>query len=240
MSLRVRVDVLPQGDYSGAAIVVDVLRATTTATTFLEQGAAEVILAPSPAAAHLLGQAQDRPSLLAGERGGLKMDGFDLGNSPQEAAAQRWDGQSIIMNTTNGTAAAHIAARSAWPVFLGCLRNAPAAAKAALDSGVTEVTVVCAGTDGMVSMDDVYAAGALVHHLNALQPCVPDDSALIAHTLLTRWPPGDALRRSWHGRRLLTLELEADLEFCAQVGVSQCVPTLLETRGGGLVFGAGA
>ncbi|MER3557232.1 MAG: hypothetical protein C4302_04760, partial [Thermus sp.] len=93
-----RVDPLPKGPYEGVAVVIDVIRATTTAGAFLEAGALDLVLAKSLDQARALRLPGE---VLAGERGGLRPEGFDLGNSPQEAFRVR--GRRVVMATTNGT-----------------------------------------------------------------------------------------------------------------------------------------
>ncbi|MDO4264321.1 MAG: 2-phosphosulfolactate phosphatase [Deinococcus sp.] len=252
MSRRLSVDLLPglhvPGHRSGTALVIDVLRATTTATTFLERGADAVVFAPSIAAAHDLRGTLGTGALLAGERGGIRIDGFDLGNSPLDASAREWTGHTLVMNTTNGTGAAHLAAGHSDRVLLACLRNAPAAAAQALAGG-GDVSVVCAGTDGQVSLDDCYAAGVLVRELTAQAgqgDFLLNDAAQMVLALLDRWPdPLAALQASAHGQRLLQMgdtdlafaDLALDVAFCAELGVSDHVPELRGRNAQGLVFG---
>lgn len=249
MTRRLTVDLLPvlhpEGLEGGTALVIDVLRATTTATTFLECGAAGVVFAPSREAALAQRGRGAAEVLLAGERGGLRLDGFDLGNSPLEAAASPCQGRRAVMNTSNGTDAAHVVAAHAEQVMLACLRNAGAAARAAQASS-GHVTIVCAGTDHQIGLDDAYTAGVLVRELLALDEWLLNDSAQLALALLERWPaPLDALQASSHGQRLLGLGdvneaaevLARDVLFCAEAGVSDCVPALsARGEGGGLLF----
>lgn len=233
----------PQG---GTALVIDVLRATTTATTFLERGADAVMFASSIEAARDLRASLGTGARLAGERGGVRIDGFDLGNSPLDAAAREWAGHTLVMNTTNGTAAAHTAAQGAQHVLLACLRNAPAAAARAqaLAQG-GDITVVCAGTDGQVSLDDCYTAGVLVRELLSRGDFLLNDAAQMVLALQERWPsPLAALQASAHGQRLLAMgdtdlafaDLALDVAFCAELGISDCVPELSGHETGGLVF----
>jgi 2-phosphosulfolactate phosphatase len=142
------------------AVVVDVIRATTTAGVYLKEGARALVLAPSLEAARLL---RAPGEVLAGEVGGLRPPGFDLGNSPREAKGVA--GRVVVMATTNGTKAAH-AARSAAHLLLGSLQNATATARLAAALG-EEVALVCAGKEGQVALDDLYAAGVIARGLLA-------------------------------------------------------------------------
>nr|WP_279232217.1 2-phosphosulfolactate phosphatase [Thermus albus] len=153
---------MPQpGSYPGTAIVVDVIRATTTAALYLRAGAKALVLAPGVEVARSLRQDGE---ILAGEVGGLPPEGFDLGNSPREVEGVA--GKTVVMATTNGTRAAH-AALGARHILLGSLQNAQAVAEVAAGSG-GEVAIVCAGKEGNIALDDLYTAGVIGRRLQAL------------------------------------------------------------------------
>lgn len=188
---------------------------------------AQLTAAPLPSAA--------RP-LLGGERGGVRIEGFDLANSPAEYTREAVAGRGIVFTTTNGTAAMLHAAK-ADRIIVGCLANLRAASRAAARDP-RPVHILCAGTHGLVSLEDVLAAGAFVQILlDEGRRVGEDDSALIA---LEAWrrahaagPVGviGALRTSLGGRNLLALGLEADLQWCAQVGVLEVVPVFEPAAG---------
>lgn len=225
--MRLRVDLLPDSHYPDVALVIDVLRATTTAVTLLEQGAAELLLTRTTEAA--LAVRETVPDvLLAGERGGLTIPGFDLGNSPVEVSGAAVAGRRVVMTTTNGTIAAHRAAQTARHVVLAALVNAHAVARHALAVASEEIAIVCAGTDGRVGLDDVYAAGVIAEYLLALGDFGVDDGARIALTMRRGGgDPGEALRSSGHGATLAKLGLSADVDYAAQLSISRLIPTLL-------------
>lgn len=224
-------------------VVIDVLRATTTLTALLERGVAEVAVAADLAAAHAL-RATEPARLLAGEDGGLRPDGFDLGNSPREALACDLAGRRAICRTSNGTGALRAVAERDW-VLLGCVRNAPAAARAAAALARQhdlDITLVCSGTGGgrTFALDDALTAGLLVHLLRETtrdDPTPPpelDDAARAALALYdaaigttgpsaaARWE--SAFRQTASGRHLVALGLGADLACCAAFGASATVP----------------
>ncbi|ADV68001.1 2-phosphosulfolactate phosphatase [Deinococcus maricopensis] len=248
--MKLRVDLLPHGAYSDTVLIVDVLRATTTAITYLERGADALLLTASPERALALRgttgedgtDVRDDRYLLGGERGGLAIPGFDFGNSPVEANSQNFTGRTVVMNTTNGTGAAHVAGTSGKHVLLASLRNAHAAARRAKALAVEEVAIVCAGTDGRVGMDDVYAAGVLAEYLMAMGEFTVDDGARIALTVRrTVGNPLEALSSSAHGIALDRLGLGEDVRYAAQVSESTTVPVLADTQDieGALRFVAG-
>ena len=180
-------------------------------------------------------------SALGGERGGLRISGFDLGNSPREYTAERVAGQTVVITTTNGTAALH-ASRDAAEIVVGAIVNRRAVAEAvrrlAGDHGV--VHLVCAGTDGVVSAEDVLAAGAILDAAaadgrdNAL-----DDAARQALAFFRRVAArGDVpaalvveFRGSPGGANLVDLGMEADLPAAAAIDSLAVVPRLDRASG---------
>lgn len=233
--MKLRVDLLPHGNYPDVVLVVDALRATTTAVTYLERGAQALLLTSTPDVALALRGTHDG-LLLAGERGGLPIPGFDLGNSPAGADAQNLGGKTVVMNTTNGTGAAHIAAQSGKHVLLAALTNAHAAARRARALVTEGIAIVCAGTDGRVGLEDVYTAGVLAEYLLAMGEFTLDDGARIALTVRRGGgDPGEALAGSDHGVYLGALGLGEDVRFAAGLSTSTVVPTL--TRDGDIPEG---
>ncbi|WP_337844041.1 2-phosphosulfolactate phosphatase [Thermus sp.] len=230
--MRFWVDPLPQpGAYREVAIVVDVIRATTTAAAYLEAGAEALVLAPSMEAARAL----RRPGeVLAGEVGGLRPEGFDLGNSPREVAGVR--GRTVVMATTNGTRAAH-AAWGARAVLLGTLQNASSVAQKASELG-DEVVLVAAGKEGRMALDDLYAAGVIGARLCALGFRPEGEMAHLA-LFLAQSPPLEVLGVSEAALALERVGLGADVPFCAQVDRHSTVPLFQGFRGEGMVFGRG-
>ncbi|MFC3861532.1 2-phosphosulfolactate phosphatase [Deinococcus antarcticus] len=224
--MRLRVDLLPHGNYPDVVLVIDTLRATTTAVTYLERGAEALLLTRTPEVA--LGLKGDG-FLLGGERGGLPIPGFDFGNSPVEAQSQNFTGKTVVMNTTNGTGASHVAAQSGKHIFLAALTNAHAAARRARAQATEEVAIVCAGTDERVSLEDVYTAGVLAEYLLSLGEFTIDDGARIALTVRRNsGNPLEALSSSLHGGRLNNLGLGEDVSYAAQLSTSTVVPTLVQ------------
>ena len=238
--MRLRVDLLPHGGYSDTVLVVDILRATTTAVAYLERGAGALLLTRSPEVALSLRDtlnAEGEPVrneryLLGGERGGLAMPGFDFGNSPVEASGQNFTGREVVMNTSNGTGAAHVAALSGKHVLLASLVNAHAAARRARALAVEEIAIVCAGQNERVSLEDVYAAGVLAEYLLAMGEFTIDDGARIALTIRRNLGnPLEALSSSEHGVTLERLGLGEDVRWAARISESTIVPTLDAQQG---------
>jgi 2-phosphosulfolactate phosphatase len=153
----------PEELIGGTAVVIDVLRAATTIAYALDAGANEVI--PCLEVADALALAEQLPAdqiVLGGEREGVPIDGFQLGNSPEEYTPDRVGGKMVIFTTTNGTRTM-IHARQADEVLVASFVNASAIVRRLIDR--EHVHILCAGTDGKISEDDVLMAGLLVDRL---------------------------------------------------------------------------
>ena len=144
---------------SATALVIDVLRASSTITTALAHGAAGIIAVADVEEARQRAAALGRGALLAGERGGDAPPGFDLGNSPLEFTRDRVADRLIVMTTSNGTRA-FAAARNAAAVGVAAFVNASAAASWAAQQG-RDVVLICSGELGHPSLEDHACAGWL-------------------------------------------------------------------------------
>jgi len=170
----VRVDVafppaaLPPAALAGAtALVIDVLRASTTMVTAVAHGCLAML--PVAEVDEARRRARSLPgALLAGERGGDPPEGFDLGNSPLEFTRERVGGRTIVFTTSNGTRAL-LAARPATAVGVAGFVNLTAAADWALGQG-RRLVIVCAGELGSRSVEDETCAGLLVDRVLTTDP----------------------------------------------------------------------
>lgn len=217
---------LRQRDLSQIVCVVfDVLRATSSMVTALNNGAREIIPVCEIAEAVALRQARS-DLLLAGERDGVRIlrqltgsVDFDLGNSPREFTRERVGGRSIAMTTTNGTRALQ-ACRGARRVLVGSFLNLGAVADWLARERVDELLVVCSGTHEEAAYEDVLGAGALCDAVWEQFSAGPvADSAQVAREIF-RLASGDllaAVQRARNARRLLALpDLRDDVAFCLQ------------------------
>src|SRR5262245_27251484 len=142
-------------------VVIDVLRATSTIVTAVANGAKAVYPVGSPEDAVRLASSLGREgTLLCGERRGLKVEGYHLGNSPSEFTRDRVAGQRLVMSTTNGTHALQTAAASAERVLVGSLLNLGAVAR--LATFADGLVVLCAGREQRFALDDALCAGLLL------------------------------------------------------------------------------
>ena len=248
--MRVHVTLTP-GEFPGlrldgrAAIVVDVLRATSMVIAACGAGCSRVIPVATAAAAREKAAAlAPEPVLLAGERGGDQIEGFDLGNSPLDCTPERVGGRVIVLTTTNGTAAM-LKAAEAGVAAVAALTNVGAAARWAVSQG-RDVSVLCAGEQGRFSLEDAVCAGLLVDGLLREVPEASlSDAARAARCLgLLYGPHPDRLRRDagW-SRHLEKQGRAADLEACLRVDAVSLVPVIADgavtVPGAALTWAAG-
>jgi 2-phosphosulfolactate phosphatase len=212
------------------AVVIDVLRATTTIVHALAAGAAEVRPCLEIDEARRLKTELGDAALLGGERDGLPIAGFDFGNSPAEYTASRVRGKTVIFTTTNGTRAMQ-RCRHARRVLIGAFANFSAICREL--AGENEIALVCAGTDGHVTREDTLLAGAIVDDLVRQRPAELNDQAEIAVDawqtavrLLTDRPLGMLLRVSRGGRNLIDTGQENDIDLAAQLDKFDIAPAL--------------
>lgn len=226
MELKASVVLLPgdlEADHlDGRAVVVfDVLRATTSMTAALAAGVQEIRVFPDLEYARRAAQHHTAtPRILCGEERCLPPPGFDLGNSPGAFNPQAHHGSVAFMSTTNGTRAI-IAARGAAAVFVGALVNAGAVARALLNSSL-DVTLLCAGTNGRVAMEDLLGAGAVLDAIAFADPGGVRPSGDVAHIArrLFRSARSDlraALAETQGGRNVIEAGLPQDVDFAARL-----------------------
>ena len=215
-------------------VVVDVLRATTTIIEGLAAGATAVVPCLSiDDARRRAKEFEAGQSLLGGERGGRPIDGFDLGNSPAEYTAARVTGKSVVLTTTNGTKALlHCGAGS--EILIGALVNLSAVCSWLPAGGNAPVDIVCAGTDGQITREDVLFAGAVAERVAAAGFQL-DDSAEIARDAwrsVSGGTSGGVLQQrlvaafgaSRGGRNLIEIGMADDLHLAARVDQFAIVP----------------
>jgi 2-phosphosulfolactate phosphatase len=221
-------DQIPAGQLAGGVVVVvDVLRATTVMVHALASGCEAVVpCLEIEEARRLAGSMPEGSALLAGERQGVAVEGFDLGNSPGAFVPEVCRGTTLVMTTTNGTRAI-LACLEARAILVGAFVNVSATVEAAeLMAGPSgPVHVVCAGTDGLVSWEDSLLAGLLVTRLEDRGFAPENDPAWIVRSawldaqrcLNAGTPLRELIARGRGGRRVLELGLGADIEAAAEV-----------------------
>jgi 2-phosphosulfolactate phosphatase len=207
-----------------ACVVIDVLRFTTTLTAALEAGAKVIYPVGEPEDAWRLQRQLGDDLVLGGERGGLRINGFDLGNSPREYTPPLVAGRILALTTSNGTKALHdVHQAGAAPVYAGCLRNAPAVARRLLRAG-KDAVMYCAGTGGKIALEDVVGAGAIVHCCaESGRQIGLTDTARLALAAFEKAGAALADKPSAHARRLIELGFVEDVLYSSMLGASEAV-----------------
>lgn len=221
---------VPPGALAGRVVaVIDVLRASTTITVAIANGARAVIPLEETEDVVARAKQMERDSvILAGERRMRPIPGFDLGNSPAEFTGDAVRGRTVLLTTTNGTRAL-VAAQSAAEVVVAAYVNSSAVVallRAALRGG-RDAAIVCAGREREFSLEDAGCAGAIVRGVARRRAGLALNDAAHACALLAR-TYGDDLgalfRASSHGRALAEAGFGGDLATCAAVDSYPVVP----------------
>lgn len=209
--------------------VIDVLRASTTIATALANGARNVV--PLDSAEEVITRAKsfDRAEVrLAGERRMVTIEGFDLGNSPLEYTREAVEGKTVLLTTTNGTAAL-ITVQGARDVVIASYVNFSAACvllRTALRGG-TDVTIVCAGRDRQFSLEDAACAGRYARLVSRRIDDVELNDGALAGSLIDK-QYGNRLDRlfaeSEHGRALIEAGFAEDVTACAAIDSHPIIP----------------
>jgi 2-phosphosulfolactate phosphatase len=223
----VRVHVAFTPDEQAAAptgVVIDAIRATSTICQALDSGYERILCAAEVDDARALAG----PDVtLGGERLGVMIDGFDLGNSPREYLEAR--SPVLAMSTTNGTRAIVTAAERCERVIVASLLNVGAVVEAVTAHG-DEVAIFCAGVKGQPCIDDTYVAGRIAERLGWERTDAAETAVRLVRSYATA---EEAFRASRSGRNLINHgpELEADIPWVAREDVLDVVPRLVGMHG---------
>ena len=197
-------------------MVIDVIRATSTIVTALANGADGVKPVADLEDAFDLAEAFPN-AILAGERGGRPLPGFDMGNSPEDFTPAEVKGLRVILTTTNGTQAL-AACTGAKKVVTASFLNLTAVAGCLLELGPPWM-ILCAGCNGEFGVDDGAVAGALAEALNV-------DHSFVSLYRSVKNRRAEMLLGSDAGQELVKVGMEKDLPFCAKLDLFCTVPTL--------------
>jgi 2-phosphosulfolactate phosphatase len=220
--MRLHVAFMPtEAAESPVAVVVDVMRATSTIVQALASGYRRVLCCAEIDDALELRASLDEQAVVGGERNAVLIEGFDAGASPREYLEPR--AETLILSTTNGTGAILTAADHCGQVLLGSLLNLDAVA-ATLRRRDEDATVICAGFQGAFAIDDAYCAGRIV----ALLEGERTDAAKAAEVIAHAYPQAiDGINARTYGPP----GLEEDIAWCSQVSVLDAVPRFIRMVG---------
>ncbi len=203
-------------------VVVDILRATSCMTTAIAHGVKEIIPVASVEDCRDL---QQKGFLAAAERDGIKIEGFDLDNSPFSYMHQSLEGKIIAVTTTNGTQVI-TQSKHAAQLVVGSFLNEKALLDYILNQSL-DIVIACAGWKGKSNLEDSLFAGSLVYSLKRY--CTIDcDAACMVEQMYHSVKDNKLsfLEKSSHVNRLKKLNIRKDIEFCLQVGLYDVVPVL--------------
>lgn len=204
-------------------VVIDILRATSSITYGIDNGAETII--PVSNVEDCLAYA-DRGFLLAAERNGEVVEGYDFGNSPFSYTKEKVAGKTVVLTTTNGTKAMHMAHERAHQVVIGSFLNITALCDW-LKTQDKNVLLLCAGWKDNFNLEDTLFAGAVV---NALRNDFKhsDDACVVAEDmyLMAKDDLRTYLHKSSHSHRLAALNIEEDVQFCLKLDVCKAIPVL--------------
>jgi 2-phosphosulfolactate phosphatase len=210
------------------SIVIDVLRASNTIINALANGAKEIIPVASVDTGVKMSKGLHKDTtILGGERNTKKIDGFHLGNSPQEYSPEKIKSKSVIFFTTNGTKSI-LKARFSELVLICSFSNAEAVVNRLLSLN-KDIEIICAGNAGTFSMEDVVCAGMIANELNEKSPDSQLSDSAKAALLLYYSVNGNILKmlqETEHGNILKMHGFEEDINFCSRVNTTDIIPYL--------------
>jgi 2-phosphosulfolactate phosphatase len=208
------------------SVAIDVLRATSTIIAALNNGAREVIpVATIDFATKFKGNTAGGMTLLGGERNTKMIEGFNLGNSPLEYKEEVVNGKSIILYTTNGTRAI-VKAKFSDNLFICSFNNISSIARH-LVKLAKDTEIICSGTNGFFSLEDVVCAGRLLAEILELAPETELlDSAKASLTLSKSFGKSipKLLKETEHGKLLLENGFLEDLNYCSKINSIDIIP----------------
>jgi 2-phosphosulfolactate phosphatase len=213
-------------DRKSIVVVVDVLRATSTMCIAFEKGIEKMI--PVSTVEEALEYRNTNPDyVLAAERNGAPVRGFDFGNSPQSYLDYDMSGKTIVMTTTNGTKSIGIAKKD-HEVIIGSLLNLDAISKWLIQQD-RDVIIFCAGWKDKFNLEDTLFAGALAMKL--VESDLYDNSCDATQAAQVLWEKGKEdmfafLDNSSHRKRLAKLNIDSDIHFCLKINQTTKIPIL--------------
>ncbi len=204
-------------------VVIDILRATSSMVYGIHNGAKAII--PVALVEDCLNY-KGLDYLLAAERNGEVVAGYDFGNSPFSYTKEKVEGKTIVLTTTNGTQALHMARARAHQVVIGSFLNLETLCLW-LQTQDKHVLLLCAGWKGQFNLEDTLFSGAVVNRLRHAFSHF-DDSSVAAEDLylLAKKDLRAYLTKSSHSNRLAALNIEEDVNFCLQLNVCEVIPVL--------------
>ncbi|SHE36709.1 2-phosphosulfolactate phosphatase [Marinitoga hydrogenitolerans DSM 16785] len=202
-------------------VVIDTLRATSTIATALSVGAEYISVVDNPDEAFKI---KEDNTLLVGERNAMKISGFDYSNSPSEILknAAHFKDKKIVLCTTNGSKAL-LLANSKGITIATSLLNLKATLQYLIAKKIDDIGIICSGTDGRVSLEDVFTAGRILSVLSKQDITYFNDESYIALNM-ANIPHTRIMQYSTHSQKLKKIGLDKDLTMCFNESLLNVVP----------------
>ncbi|KAF2956838.1 2-phosphosulfolactate phosphatase [Marinitoga sp. 38H-ov] len=201
-------------------IVIDTLRATSTIATLLSVGASQITIIDD----YKNIDSKDNNYFLIGERNAVKINGFDYSNSPSDILknAVNFKNKKIILSTTNGSKAL-LTANSKGITIAASLLNLKAVVQYILIKKIDDIGIICSGSNGNISLEDVFTAGRILSILAKQDITYLNDDSYIALNM-ANIPHARVMQYSSHAQKLKKLGLEKDLKICFNENLLNVVP----------------
>ncbi|MDP9046665.1 MAG: 2-phosphosulfolactate phosphatase [Bacteroidota bacterium] len=205
-------------------VIIDIFRATSSICYGIENGA-EAIIPVSEVEECAAYRENGSGYLLAAERDGQVVEGFDFGNSPFSYTKEKVSGKTVVLTTTNGTHALHLS-RQAKKIVIGSFLNLTSLCNW-LKKQDENILLVCAGWKNNFNLEDTLFAGAVADQLKD-HSFKFDDAAIAANDLYEagKQDIDGYLKKTSHSERLKKLGIEKDIAFCLQVDLTTAIPVL--------------
>ena len=220
-------DLISQFDQSGKiVVVVDILRATSCFTAGMHSGVKTIVPFSDVEECRKMAA---KGYVTAGERGGQKVDGFEIGNSPFDYMKNEMKGRRVAVTTTNGTRAIKLSETSDQ-IVIGSFLNLGSVSEYLIAEG-KDCLIFCAGWKGKVNLEDSLFAGALIKELTGnFQPI--DDSALLCRSsfVTVRDQLPEIIAKSEHAQRLSGYNMARDIAFCSRINEFDVLPIVKDGR----------
>jgi 2-phosphosulfolactate phosphatase len=226
------------------AVLIDVIRASTTIVTLLDRGAPEVVLVGQRDRERLSELRTHLDALVCAEdASGVKAADADLPPSPAALHDIDLKGRRVILATTNGTLAAELVRDcGVGHVLIGCLRNGAAVMRAAVTLALRlerSLSLVCAGREQcqIPALDDSYCAAALLRHgeeivrAGGADTMLRESAKIARHAASVFTGPREAFDQSMSAAVVRRVGSPADVGYCAEADVSEVVPVVSFSSG---------
>lgn len=217
-------DIQPEKIKDKIVVIIDVLRATSVMITALANGA-KAVYPYKDIESVLENSKKSKSFVLGGERKGLKIEGFDFGNSPLEYTKEAVSGKDMFMTTSNGTRAIENSANGSKKLFIAAFLNVESVAKKILEEN-NDTVIICSGTDNNFSLDDALCAGEIIRRVKEKNRDIQLTDISLAMKRLAETSLGieETLEGSKHFEYLKTIGFYGDMNHCFTMDMFDIVP----------------